>query len=209
MGLLIIVGAGALARDLIEIFGRDNFAAIYVDPGFAAEPIAGLPVVDNWVRARELGSEVVLGIADIAQRTRTMQQAVAGGLLPARPMVSAHAIVSASARIGPGCVVTHQAVIGPSVHLVCNVLIMHGVIVGHDSVIHNQGVICAGASIAGGVVLEDGCFVGPNAAIAPKVRIAAGSFLSAGSACLRSVPRRSVLIGNPARSVAPDANSCL
>lgn len=207
MDRVILVGGGALASDLVECFGRDVFAAVYVDPGLMSPSIAGLPVVDRWSAALQLSRKVMLAISDIGQRCRLLQQALAEGLESSPPMISPHAIVASSAQVGPGCVVAHHVVVGPFTRLLGHVLVMHGVVIGHDSVIHEQNVICAGASLSGGVVLESGCFIGPNASLAPRVQIAAGSFLAAGTVCLRSVSQRSVLIGNPARRAAHDGGN--
>jgi sugar O-acyltransferase (sialic acid O-acetyltransferase NeuD family) len=204
MNNILLMGSGALAVDLLDMFGSEAFAGAYVDAGYELTGLGELPRCHDLADSARRGQRYLLAVADSAQRLRFSEVAEAAGLRPCEPMVSVHAVVAQSARLDAGVVVAHFAVVGPAARLMSHVLVMHNAVIGHDSVLHHNCVICAGASIAGGVHVGAGSFVGPNAVIAPKVRIAAGSFLSAGTACLRHVDEPSVLIGNPARRVTAD-----
>jgi acetyltransferase-like isoleucine patch superfamily enzyme len=51
------------------------------------------------------------------------------------------------------------------------------------------------------VVVEPGCIVGPHVAILAGVTVGANSFIAANAVVTRSVPRNSVVVGNPARVI--------
>lgn len=190
-----------MARDMLDMFGHDAFAAIYVDPGFEGAVPDSIPVATDWPGIARMGSHFMVAVSAIEHRERLIALAIQAGLRPSSPMVSRLAVVARDAEVADGCAIGHHAVIGPKARLDQHVLVMHNSVVGHDSQIHEGCVLCAGVSIGGAVCLESGCFIGPNAAIAPRVRVAAGTFMSAGTACLRDVPVRSTLIGNPARAI--------
>lgn len=201
MEKILIIGSGALARDFVDIFGRDAFVGSYVDPQFSATPVGGLPVFTNWQEARTRASHYIIGVSAIEHRERARLNALNAGLLPASPMISHAAIISPDASLFPGCVVTHFAVVGPSARLCEDVLVMHSAIVAHDSIVDVNSVLCVGVCLGGYVQIGAGCFIGANSVLAPKVKIGRSSFVAAGAACLRDAGPGSLLIGNPARRI--------
>ena len=123
MKSIILIGAGALTRDLVEAFGASAFAAIYVDPAYAAAGIGGLPLVTSWEAARRLGGHYMLGVSDIAHRARAAAAAEAAGVAAAPAMVTRTAIVAADATLAPGTAIGHMAMVGPSARLAGNTLV--------------------------------------------------------------------------------------
>ena len=197
-----MIGAGALARDIIDLVGAGRFAAAYVDPQFAVDSVAGVPVVTTWQEARRRSSHYVLATLDMAHRQRARQLAAAASLLPAPPIVSSLARVAGDARLDDGCVVGHFSVIGPAARLGVDTLVMHSALVAHDSVVEECTAICAGACINGNVRIGPRCFIGPNATLAPNIRIDHDSAVAAGAVCFRDATPHSFLVGNPARRTA-------
>ena len=200
---ILLIGAGALARDIVDCFGAGTFIAAYVDPKFAVAAVGVVPMVTDWDEARRRASHYVLGVSDIAHRERARNAAAAAGLLPAAPLVSSLARVAGDAQLAPGCMVGHFAVIGPAARLGVDTLLMHAAIVAHDSSVEEGSVLCAGACINGNAAIGPRCFVGPNAVVLPNVRIGHDSFVAAGAVCFRDAPARSFLLGNPARRRTP------
>jgi acetyltransferase EpsM len=82
--------------------------------------------------------------------------------------------------LNTGCVIEHNAVIGPYVH------------------------IAGGAVLAGAVIVEEGALVAIGAKVCPFVRIGAWSTLGAGAVALRDVPPQSLAVGVPARAVVKE-----
>lgn len=195
----ILIGAGALARDLIESFGREAFAGIYVDPQYACGPVNGLPVLTSWDDVRNAASHYTLGVSDIAHRERAIGMARAEGLLPAPPMVASGAVVARDAVLEAGACIGHVSVIGPAACIGANTLVMHGVVIGHDSMLGANSVLCAGVSLAGNVKIGARCFIGANAMLAPRVCFGDDVYAAAAAACFRDAESGSRWIGNPAR----------
>lgn len=196
----VLLGGGALARVLVDMFGRQRFAALYVEPGFPALEIPGLPVLNTLVAAREHGGHFVAAVGQPALRRRLMQAALAAGLAPAPPLVSAQASVAGDVQLGPGCVIGHQCVVGPGARLAAQVLLMPGVILGHDVVVEENSVLCAGTVMGGGSALGHDGFVGLNATLVPRIRLAPGCVVGAAALCLDDVTVASRLVGNPAQA---------
>lgn len=199
MSRVLLIGAGSLARDIIDAFGPERFAGLYVDPAYPAEPLAGLPVFSRWDEAARETTTYLLGISDIAHRALARAAAREAGLFPAAPLVSTRAVIAADADLAPGTAVGHMAVIGPGAALDQDVLVMHGAIVAHDCAIGANSVLCAGANLGGRVSLGFGSFIGANAVVAPNLAIGMGCHLAAGAVCLRDAPASTRWIGNPAR----------
>lgn len=195
----VLIGAGALARDLIDCVGAATFSAIYVDPQYARAPLCGLPVSTSWDEVCRLTGHYVLGISDIAHRERAITEATARGLRPAPPLVAPTAVLAADAVLADGACVGHVSVLGPGAVVGTNALVMHGVVVGHDSQLGANSVLCAGVSLAGFVTIGMRCFIGANAMLAPGVRFGDDVYAAAAAACFRDAEAGSRWIGNPAR----------
>ena len=199
MDKIILIGAGALARDIVGVFGHERFVGLYVDPQFQGTKFGELPVLSNWADVRKIATCYVLGVSDIAHRDRVRLMARAEGLHPCAPLVPPSAIVAADARLASGSAIGQMVVIGPAARLGEDSIVMHSAIVAHDSVIGENTVLCAGVCIGGHVQVGAQTFVGSNAVLAPKVKFGAGCYIAAGAACFRDADPGSRWIGNPAR----------
>lgn len=199
IGKALLIGSGALARDIVNVAGRECFAGTYVDPGFAADPVEGLPVFTSWAEARMVTSQYIIGVLDRNHRLKARQAALEAGFYPAPPLIHATAQVAGSARLAPGCVVGYFSVIGPGAELCEDVMVMFSAIVSHDAYIGENSVILHGACVGGYCRVGQGCFVGANSVLSPKITIGDDSFVAAGASCFKSAPECSMLLGNPAR----------
>ncbi|MBI5484415.1 MAG: hypothetical protein HY888_08140 [Deltaproteobacteria bacterium] len=196
---IILIGSGALARDLVGICGRDFFVGTFIDPGFPETPVEGLPVFTNWNEARRVASHYALGVLDSSHRQKARQDALKAGLLPMDPFIHHTAQVAAGTKVAPGCLVGCFSVIGPAAELLEDVLVMHSVVVAHDTIIGDGSVLLPGAWIGGYTRVGSGCLIGANSSLVPRITIGSNSFVAAGAACFKDAPPDSVLIGNPAR----------
>jgi sugar O-acyltransferase (sialic acid O-acetyltransferase NeuD family) len=200
MEKVLLIGAGALACDLIDLVGADKFVAAYVDPQFAqAESVDGVRICTDWNQAMQLASHYVLAVSSTEHRARARARAVEAGLEPSSPIVSTSARIARSATLARGCAVGYFSAVGPGARIGLDCLIMHGVVIGHNSIIEENVVVCAGVCMGGYVTIGAHSFVGTNAVLAPKVSVISGCFIAAGAACLRDVPANSLMIGSPAR----------
>lgn len=200
MEKILLIGAGALACDIIDVVGADKFVAAYVDPQFAqADTVEGIRIYTDWKQAVQLASHYAIAVSSIDHRERARALAAEAGLEPSSPFVSTTARISRKATLARGCMVGHFSAIGSSAQLGLNCLIMPGVVIGHNSIIEDNVVVCAGVCIGGYVTIGAGSFIGTNAVLAPKISVGSKCFIAAGAACLRDAPANSKLIGNPAK----------
>ena len=118
---------------------------------------------------------------------------------PADPLVDPSAVVSPTARLGPGTQVFWQAAVSPLCVLGEHVLIGHGAAVGHDTVLEDLVCVLPGARIAGDVVIGEGTSIGMGAMVLRGVRIGAHAHIGAGAVVSRSVEPGGAVVGPLAR----------
>lgn len=198
---LLLIGSGALARDIIEMFGVERFAGHYVDPRFASTANSRLPIFSDWSVARGAADHYVLALIDFEQRVRLGAEARAIGLTTSPCLVSERAVIASDAQIGRGTIIGHFSVVGPGARVGNEVLVMNSVQVAHDVTVDDHAVMATGATLGGHSRVGRGVFVGLNATVVPRVNIAAGSYIAAGASCHRDVDTAARLVGNPARQL--------
>lgn len=201
---IALLGAGALAREYIGIFGRASFTVAYVDAAYSGgrETVSGVRIETDWAKVAGQADHYVLAVADQHAR-ETMQEKARGlGLRPCSPLIHPMTFISPTATIGAGTMLTAFVAIGDAVEIGENVLVMHNISIGHDCRVGDLSVICPGVLLSGGTVLGRNTFVGANAVTAPGVRVGELGVIAAGASCLADVPDGGFAIGSPARRVA-------
>ncbi len=201
---IALLGAGALAREYIGIFGAEPFAVAYVDAAYAGgrSEVNGVPIETDWMRVAARADHYVLAVADQHAREAMRAQARELGLRPCTPLVHPFTFISPNTRIGAGTLITAFVAIGDAVEIGEDVLVMHNISIGHDCRVGDLSVICPGVSLSGGTVLGCNSFVGANAVTAPGVKVGELGVVAAGASCLADVPEKGFAIGSPARRVA-------
>lgn len=196
---ILLIGSGAMARDIVSLFGRDSFVATFIDPGFPVTPVEGLPVITDWEEAGAAATHYAVGVLDREHRQKARELAALAGLLPCDPLVHPSAQIARDARLAQGCLIGYYCIVGPGAHLGEDSVVMQSAIVSHDSSVGENCVILPGAWVGGYVGLGVGCFVGANSCLVPKIKLGANCFVAAGASCFKDAPAESLLLGNPAR----------
>ncbi len=191
LGRIVIVGAGALGRELRQwmlMDGREE-PVIFLD-----DRAPGCQTVDAYERAD--GDEVLIAIADPAGRFSMAERfAAVASFIAASATVGScklgdgvillpHSLVSADAVIGNGCVVNTYSSIG------------HDCDVGAFCTLSSQVVL------AGRVKVGAKVFFGTGANVLPGVSIGEGAYIGAGAVVVRDVDAGQRVFGNPARAIA-------
>lgn len=200
---IALIGSGALALELLEMFGRERFVAAYCDPQFVAAARIDLPLHTSLSALAQVATHYVLALADAADRTRLEQALQSAGMQPAPALILPSAVLSPSATIGAGSVIGHGVQIGSRCRVGQHNFVMHHAVMGHDSCTGDHVVLCPGVFVSGYVTLENAVTVQANAALAKGITIGEAALIAQGASCFRSVPAGMQAIGNPARIIPP------
>ncbi len=168
----------------------------------AVHQATGLPI-RPYAAWKHDPAPILLSMGDPRAKRAVAEKVDRDGLpwarfLPPRMMMPVAAI-----SCGDGTYVSHFANAGHNVTIGRHVSCMALVSLGHDVTIGDHVTICPGVTISGYVVIEDDCFIGAGAAITNgtpdrPIVIGEGSVIGTGAVVLKSVPRASRMIGNPA-----------
>lgn len=208
MQKLVLLGAGGHARVVIEILkmnGTYEIAGVVSPAEPAANETDGVQWLGDDESLPKLRAEgvthflVAVGsVGHASPRRRLYERAAAIGL-QAASAVHPHAIVSASASIGPGTVVMAGAIINVGGMLGENVIINTGAIVEHDCVVGGHAHVSTGARLCGGVRVGEGAHIGAGATVRQSLQIGAGAVVAAGAVVVQDVVAETTVIGAPAR----------
>ena len=199
MPSLLIIGAGghgrvvadaALATGKWQVTASDRDAARCVGellPGVACEPLS---------LSMQAANQVHVAIGQAAGREREVAALPAGVLAS---VVHPDASVSSSARIGDGCFVAAQAVVGPAAVLGVSVIVNHGAVVDHDVQVGDFTHIAALVALGGAARIGKRVLVGSGASVLPGVSIADDVVVGAGATVTADITTPGVYAGVPAR----------
>jgi sugar O-acyltransferase (sialic acid O-acetyltransferase NeuD family) len=201
---LVIFGTGGMGRELADIVARSprlraRYDAILFVVDKPAGPVAGLPVVAPDALAPE--DEICFAVGNSADR-RQLAARFAGQ--PLASIVSDHALISPSARIGPGAIICDFAMVNNAVEIGSHFLANAYAQVSHDCVIGDYVTLSPKACCNGWVSIGDEVFVGAGAVIrngAPdkRLRIGQGATIGMGAIALKDVPAGATLLGTRLR----------
>lgn len=205
MERLIIVGAGALGREILGL-ARDCRAKKpafeiggFIDPNPNALDGFGVAVPIIGAECRpEPGDRFVVAVGDPAIRARLAADvADRGGRLIS--LIHPLAYMAPSATVGDGAVVAAFCFIAENARVGRNVFLNTYASVGHDADIGENAVFSPYAVVNGDTVVERDAFLGTHAVLAQGCRLGEGARLAAGSVSYRNVPPGYLALGNPAR----------
>lgn len=205
------IGAGGHAKILVELVaqvgGYELVGFIDTDPTRWGTQFMGCPVLggdDQLPVQRAKGVQAAfIGVGAVSSagtrlRARLFREALALGFeMPT--LVHPRAVVSPSAKLGPGSVVMGGAVVNTAARVGANATIYSAAVIEHDSVIGDHVHLSPGVQLAGGVIVEEGAFLGIGAVVIQGVRIGAWATVGAGAVVLADIPDGVVAVGVPAR----------
>ncbi|WP_020538021.1 acetyltransferase [Lewinella cohaerens] len=187
---IIIIGAGghaaelrdyirhynqAVGREEIEVVGfLDDNAENHAHYGFA-EPFLG------DIQNHEVRNDVayLMGIANLKYRRGLIEKIQAGG---GRFIGLIHptALVSPSAEIGEGTVVSHNASVGPKVKIGKFNMLNSRCTVGHDTILGDYNFISPKVALSGNTKIGNENMIGTNASTIPGAQIGNNNTVGAG-----------------------------
>ncbi|MGC9386729.1 MAG: NeuD/PglB/VioB family sugar acetyltransferase [Hydrogenovibrio sp.] len=198
--LLLLGGGGHCAAVVDVIEATQAFEIVGIIESTLAPPealsgdVLGVPVVGT---DRDLKSQIgttpsclvtVGQMTTSATRAQLFQQVQRfGGDLPT--LVSPLAHVAASASLGAGTVVMHQALVNARAKVGVNCIINSKALVEHDAHIGDHTHISTGAIVNGGARIGRDCMIGSGAVIKQGVQIADHVIIGAGARIVKNITR--------------------
>lgn len=196
---LAILGAGGFAREVLSWIPTQ----LYQVSGFYDEQkegaLFGVPILNDLKKFRYC--EFIVAVGDPKARKELFERALEMGMLPVMPIIHPSAIVGLDCSFSRGTIVCPNVTITTNVSMGFNCIVNINATVGHDVRIGDHVTISPGANISGNVVLESLTYVGTNAAIREGKKLEEGSTAGMGCAVVKDVPRGTVVIGGPMRTL--------
>ena len=200
---LLILGAGGHARAVADIAtecgwqvaGFTDRAGAPARPDVLGDDAQGVALF----RAGKVDGAVVgVGNTALARRAELFELLKsAGATIP--PLVHPRAMVSRTAKIGDGAVVSAGCAIGPAVEIGANAVLYSHVVAEHDCRIAEHCYLSPGVMLSGSVTIETGAFLGAGAVVLPGLTVGKGAMVGAGAVVTTDVREGLTVIGVPAR----------
>jgi len=108
------------------------------------------------------------------------------------------AILSRSANIGSGTLITAGSILGPECVIGKGCIINHGAIVDHEVKVGDFSHIAPNSTLGGNVTVGRGVLIGAGAVILPGINIGDEAIVGAGAVVIKDVKSKSIVMGVPA-----------
>lgn len=189
MKKVIIVGAGGHAAELVDYIAFMNHGSEqeWEVLGLIDDSASNYDAYDynfpylGSIKDHIVGNDAtyIMGIANMKYRRNIIEALVDKGA-EFTTIVHPTALISPSAKIGIGCVISHNVSIGPKAILGDFNLINSRCTIGHDSKIGNFNFLSPQVVTGGFAEMGDENFIGTNAAILPAITLGASNIVAAG-----------------------------
>jgi len=200
---IAIFGAGGFGREIARFVGPTDQSDQVVFVSDYDEPITNGRRV---LRLEDVAPEfqVVIAVADSASRRQIADRCTARGLkfasVQAPQAIQYDQVeIAEGAILCAGTIVTSNVRIGRHFHLNLNSYVAHDCVVG-DFVTFAPNVCCNG-----NVTIEDDVYIGTGALLKPGITLGRGSVVGMGAVVTKNVAPGEIVVGNPARSLRPQA----
>lgn len=207
---LLILGAGGLARETLELVGAVNRIAptwdvlglLDDDPRMHGARVHGLEVVGPSAAVHDHPEALVSLCVASPERPSGRLGLVDRLALPGEryaTLVHPAAVVGTSCSVGSGSIVHAGSVVTADVRIGAHVVAMPGVVLTHDDIVGDGVTFGAGVRAAGGVAIGRGAYIGSGALLREGIVVGSGAVVGMGAVVTQPVPAGEVWAGVPAR----------
>lgn len=209
---LIIIGAGGLGREVLEMaldIKRDKKDTPWNIKGFITDIVGDFyeKNLNNYeiigtIKDHQVSSNnvYVFAIADIEFKKKITKEFLEKGAEFIN-LIHPKAGISRFADVGIGNIFQGYCGISANTKIGNFNMINTYTIIGHDAVIGDYCTISPHCDITGYARLGDGVFIGSHAVICPHARVGNYARVGAGSVVLKHVKENTLVMGNPAKKI--------
>ena len=192
MRSLALIGGGGFAKEVAEVGSALGF---HIEDYYADRPSnIGLKhrgYLEELQKNRANYDGVALAVGSVNRQTVKARRDLISWLdrhkFEARTLVSPHAIVSKTVRLGSGTYVAHAAILSEDAVVGRFGLINTNALIGHDAAIGENVTISSLAFIGGGTTIGDDVLIGAGARVLQGAKIGHDAVVGLGCTVLRKV----------------------
>ncbi|MGB4770449.1 MAG: acetyltransferase [Chitinophagaceae bacterium] len=199
---IIIIGAGGHAAELRDYIGHmqklgteiqvegflDDDANAYAIYGYAESFLGS--IADHQVRT---DVDYLMGIANIKYRRPIIEKFEAAGA-SFRSLIHPTVLLSPSATLGKGVIISHNASVGPKVIIGDHNIINSRCTIGHDTVLGKYNFVSPQVAFSGHTTVGDENMIGVNSCTIPGLVIGNNNVIAAGTVLYKHVGDGQTLI---------------
>jgi len=206
---IILVGGGAFAREIINVFNNinlhksNNFFEFYIDQEdtFFKDKIYQLNYLGKINEYKPQPQDLfVLAIANPEIKQKVVKELKSKGAF-FETLIHPSSFVAKTARLGEGIVIFPMSVVSADATILSFVTINFLSTIGHDVEIGEYTTLSAHVDLTGKVLVKSKCFFGTGAKVLPSITIGSSSIIGAGSIIYRNVPPNSTMYTQPAKKL--------
>jgi len=188
---LVLIGGGGFSSEVAEVAIQNGFDVIgYVDFVQTGSDLPYLGTHEDYF-SNSIQAEYVFPAYGAVDRKGMLRRSatlvtMSGVNIPA--LVSSHAYVSSSVKLGRGAFISHGVVVNPNTNIGDFSIINSGTTIGHNVIVSNFSIISGNVFVGGGCKIGENTLVGPGVTIMQSVDIGSEVVVSVGSTVGRDVP---------------------
>lgn len=205
MKKVIVIGAGGHAKVVVDIIQQNKeYEVVGLIAQSKEDGFWNIPVIGTDEELAELFAKgiryafVAIGNGKIRKKITDLLNQIGFELIN---VISQHAIVSSTVRLGKGIVIMPGAIINADTVIEDGCIINTNASVDHDNHIGTFTHIAPGCAVAGFNKIGKSCFLGIGSRVIDRIEIGDCTTVGAGSVVIRNIVGNCTAVGVPARII--------
>lgn len=206
---VLVVGAGAQAKYIIEIFKHYTnkevigIADVENNSNIHGKQIDGVKVLGNFDEALstiEKNTKIIIGYSNNKKKQELAKKVKERGFSFINA-IHPESSISENVNLGKGVIVNANATVLPFAKIGNHVMIHSNTVVEHDNIIGDYVNLAPGVSISGYVKIGERSYIYTGASISPNITVGKDSTVGAGAVVIENVIDNKTVVGVPAKPI--------